>query len=120
MVDILLEITTDGDFEFNNSDHYFKEGIVNTQGYEEIGYISQSFIEEWELRSSLIDIFREVNNRVFNRYNQKDFLIKRIKRITPFKTDFGNIDPITLFNINGMFKYNYLGGNQDMVLTICK
>lgn len=118
-VSIELKFQTDGDFDFKNDDLYFKKEIGKDL------YLKRVIIEQNDINKELELIFQEMKERIFNKYNQKDGLIKIIQKLTPFKTaqaidnnlEF-DVDAEKIFSKRHWVNIEYLSGNHEIDLQI--
>lgn len=115
--EMTLTIETDGDFDFKNDDNYFEVGSEE--------YKKTIIVEKQDIESNIVLLFENMKERIFNRYNQKDYLINFIKELEPFKDTYNKnsvekVNHVELLDIFGFVDYYYMNGNQTINLTIYK
>jgi len=114
--EISLIINTDGDFDFNNVEGYFKESFER--------YSKTVFVEEIDLKkylnSYLETLFSNMKERIYNKYNQKEYLIEAVKNLNYKKNYYGKLNPLKSVLKDGYFDEIYFGGNQEIRLLIKK
>lgn len=120
VLQILLQIATDGDFDLKNEDGYFEESF---ESYSKILFL-KDFADENKIKDELENLFKNLKERAYTKNNRKQGLVDYIKDIdfhfesynSSNRIDSVKVFPYILTSFRN--KFTYISGNQDISLYL--